>query len=138
MAIHGTHKRNRNNVKWINAPTDKYLGLTEDEFKQFSTACHRTWNYIGCDIFQVEGVGDSIPRRDVVELVIDAGRLREHGSGVFRDSADTKAWQQLYDKRIRPWLDANYLTTNSKGKIVVNGKFARLMKEVFIYERYCN
>jgi len=117
---------------------DKYLGLTEDEFKQFGDACHRTWNYIGADIFQVEGVGDSIPRRDVVELVIDAGRLREHGMGMHGSHAKNNPWQQLYDKRIRPWLDANYLSTNSKGKIVVNPKFARLMKEVFQYERYCN
>jgi hypothetical protein len=51
--------------------------MTAAQEKKIQQCAVAVWEYIGNDIFDVEGVGDSIPRSEVVELVIDAGRLEE-------------------------------------------------------------
>lgn len=42
-------------------------------------ACERVWNAIGYDVLAIEGVGSSVPAEDVVEMCVDADRLKTFG-----------------------------------------------------------
>ena len=50
--------------------------LTAEEKQVLFSAAHAVWNYIGCDCFG-EGMPKSMPRSQVIELVLDADRLAE-------------------------------------------------------------
>lgn len=54
--------------------------LSEDTIKQIHRAMWRTWETLGADIMTIEGVGDSISREEVVELILDAGYLESYGN----------------------------------------------------------
>jgi hypothetical protein len=58
-------------------------GLSPAQVKEIQQAAHRVWDYIGDDCLQAyaeqEGTCPSLPRADVVELVLDADRLEMHG-----------------------------------------------------------
>lgn len=113
-----------------------HLGLSEAEFQRFSRACHATWQYIAADIMTAvsEDGGDSIPRADVMELVLDAGRILYHGETFVpmrRYGKDSKAlpkteWERFYEERLNPWIKAHYNTP----------QFKRIIKEVFPYDTY--
>jgi hypothetical protein len=98
----------------------KYLGLTEQEFDRFASACHRTWETIGGDVLGDESAGNSIPVVEVIECTLDANYMEIYGSY-------QKDWRDLYKTRIRPWLDVVYHLP----------RFKRLMTtEVFKFKRY--
>jgi len=125
----------KNNNKTMTVTNDKYLGLTEAEFKRFDRACHATWQYIAGDLMQCvaeNGGGDSIPRNEVIECVLDAGRLLQHGEGhvPFRRGkvklSEMTDWERFYHKRLNQWIQDNYHLP----------RFLKLMKEVFPFDRY--
>lgn len=104
-------------------PADPHYGLTDDEFKRFASACQTTFNYISADL------PENMPRSHVIEMVLDAGRCREHGggfSGPGKQSERVAEWRKFYDERIEPIVSANY------GK----PKFNKMMKEIFPHSRY--
>ena len=56
------------------------MKLTPEEIKSVQQDMHRVWDYIASDIGEAEGVGNTIPRDEVIELVVDADRLLTHGT----------------------------------------------------------
>ena len=119
-----TTRRNRQMLA-DTEPSDKYLGLSKDEFDRFSRACRTTWQVIGGDMIQSlwDNAGLSeMPRNDVIELVLDADHMRmygEHNSG-------NNDWVAFYGLRLSPWIEEHYHYPS----------FNKLMREVFPYERY--
>jgi hypothetical protein len=103
--------------------TDKYLGLTPDEFDRFKRACLRTWQTIGQDMINSlwanAGLSE-MPRSDVIELVLDADHMRMYGEQF------TKDWIPFYGLRLEPWISEHYHWPS----------FNRLMREVFPFEHY--
>lgn len=83
----------------------KLLGLSQAEFEQLKQAANRTWQGIGMDCAEANG-GEPFERAEVIELALDADRMRQYGPHVRRGEKDT--WPETYDTRIRPWLTKHY------------------------------
>lgn len=98
-----------------------FLGLTEEQFSRFASACHAVYQSLGGDWAQAGMT--SFSRADLIEVVLDADNVREWG---VRQGPGRKEWETFYDKHIRPWLTKHYGTP----------KFNNLMKLVFPYSRY--
>jgi len=62
--------------------------LSEDMKKRVHNALWRTWESIGCDVMNLEGIGDSIPQAEVIEVVLDADYEEMYGG-------DKEALQEL-------------------------------------------
>lgn len=62
------------------------IGLTLDQLKRLQEAAHQTYQEIGADL-----EGGPHKREDIIEIVLDAGRLRH----AIRDPELLKAYQQL-------------------------------------------
>lgn len=99
-------------------PTD-LLGLTEEQFKTFDSACNRTLQAIAGDLFVEDN--NTMKRADVIEVVLDADYLRSYGGG-FKD----KDWHKEYDTIYQPWVSKHYGTP----------KFKKLMTHVFTFASY--
>jgi hypothetical protein len=95
-----------------------FLGMPEEVFARFDRACHSVYQSLGGD--WAEAGMKVFPRKDLVEVVLDADNVRTWGE---RNSKD---WQQVYDTHVRPWLDKNYGTP----------AFHKVMKLIFPYSRY--
>lgn len=126
---------------------DPNLGLTDEDFSRFDRACNATWQSIGSDCAELNG-GKPFRRSEVIELVLDADRVRMYGehnpgrrrltcvSGVpCRQVKDchcndctefANRWEAVYDTRIRPWITEHYGTP----------AFQKVMARVFTYTRY--
>jgi hypothetical protein len=64
------------------------LPLSTDEQTAIQRAAKRTWEYIGYDVLSAlaeQGESDSIPRRDVIELVLDADYMVTANRDLDRD-----------------------------------------------------
>jgi hypothetical protein len=81
-----------------------------------------------------EGGKDSIPRRDVIEIVLDAGRMLYHGEGHVPmrrfghkvKQSEMTDWERFYTEKLDPWIRKHYFTA----------RFKRLMAQVFPHSRY--
>ena len=91
--------------------------FTDDELKTIGAAAQRVWSEIAYDIFQGEGVGDSLPKADVIELVLDASRLES---------------QLRYQKASKDFVDR--VGTDIYGKDSVVERY--LTKSVFTHAHY--
>ena len=75
--------------------------MTDEQMKQIARAANAVWQYIGDDILAVSE-GPSIPRDDVIEVVIDADRLRQELSRSKIDQPAIDAWEALtYEEQSR-------------------------------------
>lgn len=95
------------------------LGLTEDQFLQFSRACNQVWASLAHMV--VDG-RSSIPRCEVIEVCVDAENFVTHGKPY---GESWKQWNRFCPV-IDVWVSDNYGTP----------KFNQLMKEVFPFGRY--
>jgi hypothetical protein len=75
------------------------MELNEQQLEQFKDACHKAWSYISSDI------PEKCSRDEVVELVLDADRIRSHGKP---RKMDVSEWIKIYDEVFEPWVKANY------------------------------
>ncbi len=72
---------------------------SEDQTKRFRYAARRTWDIIGEDIFaacEEQGESTTLPRADVVELVLDADHIETNGS---LSKEDIALWRSLTSKQ---------------------------------------
>lgn len=94
-------------------------GLTMEQVKAFQDAALRTWQYIGYDILTslYESTGeDTIPKRDVIEIVLDANYMDRH----------------LKDTTVLSWKNQSYKTMPKDHFEVQNA----LLAPVFPFKRY--
>jgi hypothetical protein len=89
----------------------------EAHFQVFDKACHKTWNYINSDM------PENVTRSVVMEMVLDAGRIRQHGTP---DGMKREEWNTFYNTHFEPWVSANYGNT----------AFKAITKRVFPNNRY--
>lgn len=64
------------------------IGLTLDQLQRLGEAVYRTYGAIGADLSQAND-GKLMKRRDVIEVVLDAGHLETFG----RLEPDLKLWR---------------------------------------------
>jgi hypothetical protein len=70
--------------------------LSEEIQKRVLGALWSTWESIGCDVMNLEGIGDSIPQKEVIELVLDADYAEMYGG----DKEAMKEFRKLsYDNQ---------------------------------------
>lgn len=75
-------------------PKRKTLRNVSKEMQQrIIKAMTKTWNYIGHDIFMCEGVNEDLSQSNVIDLVMDAGRVKSFGG-------DPEAAEVLYQMTI--------------------------------------
>jgi hypothetical protein len=105
-------KANRRTAKPANC------GLNMEEFKRFYEACHRTFGYIGDDL-----PPGRISRYDLMDMIVDASRLREHG---YREepSWHIDDYRRWYDLRIAPMLAEHYGKNTPEWRKLVKNVFA--------------
>ncbi len=68
--------------------------FTVEEQARLRSMMNGVWQYIGYDVLQLEG-GKSIPRAEVIELVLDAGRLEEQYGREPEDAALLKRFRAM-------------------------------------------
>jgi hypothetical protein len=84
--------------------------LPKETIEKVHRCMRNTWDAISSDIFQCEGVGESIPQREVIEVVLDADYMETHGG--FKK-------EELLEFRDLPYKDQ-----------------IKIAKEVFTFKRY--
>ena len=96
----------------------KKSGLTTEQVKVFQSAAKRTWEYVGYDVLaSVAEMEDdtSIPRADVIEIVLDANYM-----------------DQFLDSTLKSWKNQSW-ETRSKDHYEVQ---KALLKPAFGFSRY--
>ena len=75
--------------------------IDKDMEQRIFDAMQRTWDYIGADalsMLEEAGESASLPRDEVIELVIDASRLRTHGGD--KEAADALYNLPSYEQKV--------------------------------------
>jgi len=103
------------------SPKASLCGLTENQFKRFSSACWQTYQAIGGDL----GDGGR-SQKDQIEFICDADYIRMYGERGGGRNAESLPWARFYDETISPMIRSNY---GSK-------PFMAMMKKVFPHSRY--
>ena len=103
------------------SPKADLCGLTENQFKRFSSACWQTYQAIGGDM----GDGGR-SRKDQIEFICDADYIRMYGERGGGRNAESLPWAKFYDETISPMIRSNYGTK----------PFMAMMKKVFPHSRY--
>ena len=103
------------------SPKADLCGLTENQFKRFSSACWQTYQAIGGDM----GDGGR-SRKDQIEFICDADYIRMYGERGGGRNAESLPWAKFYDETISPMIRGNYGTK----------PFMAMMKKVFPHSRY--
>jgi hypothetical protein len=103
------------------SPKAELCGLTENQFKRFSSACWATYSAIGGDM------GDGGRSQKVqIEFICDADYIRMYGERNRGRNAAPIPWATFYDETISPMIRGNYGTK----------PFMAMMKKVFPHSRY--
>jgi len=103
------------------SPKADLCGLTENQFKRFSSACWQTYQAIGGDL----GDGGR-SQKDQIEFICDADYIRMYGERGGGRNAESLPWAKFYDETISPMIRRNYGTK----------PFMAMMKKVFPHSRY--
>lgn len=77
----------------------KFVTLTKEQELAYSQCMHMLWHQVAADYGQIEGVGDSIPKAEVIEIVLDrmyGDQLTPMGNPLFVSADQLTALKEVW------------------------------------------